>query len=772
VFGIWLGSLIQKTTVRDLRAENEKLKTELKSSDQHIGNHLPSSVQHSAVVSTPPPTPLPAQAPARQTDGVEVMLYFGAFLLFISLLSLGFGNSFSPEGRTILFSVLALISYMLGLNVSRTKKYSEVGLTFLSLGLGMGPLIGFVAQRNEIIDVSGGLLWLVMSILGFTLFSIAIYFVRKSWLGYMTLLVGLSTFLSGFYQLGDIPLYLLAISSMVYALIVAALSDILSPATTVSRTDLSSGSLVLVGTSLMAGLVSSGGLEWGPAGALFISAGVTVAVMTWMGRKSGATSINQLSYQTAAAYCLISAGVVLAVLGLVDSGQEIYGLATVLLVLVGAATVASIWAVSTSRLWPSLDRSILSSFLGLYLLAASGVGLLNAQETSRTALAITNIFAFQALALNYLIDRKWKPSGIAGVAVGLFIPLTLSRALELDDNLIVYAYTAAALLATVVLIIGVRAGAFRKTGLAFGGTVFMISGISAAVLTETSLSRVTIAGCSTLAILAVIGYGLSLRDVRWLARLAFYPYLTFIHSLSEGQYFGLVLVVAALIDYLLTIFVLNKSVSTRPSLDSDHAAIYSAASGGLLLGFYYDSNNGLVMALSLVAAASVLAIESLIYWRNFREEAYYYAEVAGGLVVSAALWLIYKSADDSYLYWYTSIFAIYLAIITRLNKILMSQKDWQPLTLITLGVLTSGLLIDSLSGSDTSISWLLLITQVLIMFYGVIVREKIITYWGLAVASLAVIYQLRDYREVMLGVLGVAVIGAAGFIAYRRESSK
>jgi hypothetical protein len=791
LLGVWLGGMDKRKKVKDLTLEVAALKHSALSAPAtgELSHHgasatselivVPSVTTESAahlatqagtVTTNAPTLPALSIAPRKQTDSVEVMLYFGVFLLFVSLLGLGFGQTWNATLRTLLFIILTAASYIAGLVISRTKKYSEVGVAFLALGLGMAPVLGFVAKRNDFWNPSAGLLWLSMSVLSLLMFVIATTYTKKSIMGYMSLLVGLSSFLATFYQFGNIPTYLLANMSIAYSLIIYLLSKSLSGAIYSSEKELNDSSKSLLVVSTIVGLMNFGDGAWGDSAVTLLASGVALTVMTLLSAKSPRASSPNYAFEVIGSYILVMSGLICLVLSF---GQENFTeFASAALVFSSMVTLTLIYAVKRVGLWRNFHTYNLTSSLGGYLFVSLGLCLWAALSVSKIAGLAVATLATLAFCINYLLDRSWQLAGVSGAVGVLTLPLLAYNVQAQDTGTevhIFYFYLVAAVLVTTVYLSALISGKVRRSGLSY---ITTIATIGAMILSNfpTHENIVSIlAGVAAVTLLCAMGYVAKQPELKWFARAVFYAYSLVIYGEADGQYFGLVLALVALFDYAASRTI--RTALGKVTLDNQDsfAAFAAAASGAIISVGISEDTFGYATSTSLIICAVIMALESVRTWKFNKPDKFYYAEVAGGLVVSSVLWLIYKPAPETPIYVYSTAYAFYLAICTRFNKITLPKVDWLPMTLITLAVFTYGLGYDAIYNKNVAISWALLISQIMIMFYGVLVKEKIIIYWGLTVATLSVLYQLRDYRDILLGVLGLAVIGLAGYLVYRRE---
>ena len=93
------------------------------------------------------------------------------------------------------------------------------------------------------------------------------------------------------------------------------------------------------------------------------------------------------------------------------------------------------------------------------------------------------------------------------------------------------------------------------------------------------------------------------------------------------------------------------------------------------------------------------------------------------------------------------------------------------LTLVALAILTIPLAFQALGGDNPAYSWLLIAESITLVFVGMGVRLRQVTYWGLATAVIAILYQMRDLFFIALGIIGLSIIGIAIYFLLHRDQA-
>ncbi len=167
---------------------------------------------HPSSVSSPAPTHEPevvliqdqptavlrgAKKSAQEIDSASILLYFGAFLMIAGVgLFVGLSD-FSGSVKTVTVLVLALTLYGAGLFMHQgVKRLKPAAVTLTAIGLICLPLTGVAAHFYAASALSGAWIWFVTSVMSLTLYGIALLQMRQSLIGYMSVFMCLSLWLS------------------------------------------------------------------------------------------------------------------------------------------------------------------------------------------------------------------------------------------------------------------------------------------------------------------------------------------------------------------------------------------------------------------------------------------------------------------------------------------------------------------------------------------------------------------------------------------------
>lgn len=146
-------------------------------------------------------------------------------------------------------------------------------------------------------------------------------------------------------------------------------------------------------------------------------------------------------------------------------------------------------------------------------------------------------------------------------------------------------------------------------------------------------------------------------------------------------------------------------------------------------------------------------------------------ELAGSIVMASFQWWLYLLGVRE-VQVYTHLWALLLAGYAVWRNGLADREGEKTYTIVALCTLSIPLLLAALNASGETYGWLLIIEHVLLMIIGIVVNRRYVMWWGLGIATLAVLYQLRDLPFAGLGFLALVVIGVALYILNRQNSTK
>ncbi len=147
----------------------------------------------------------------KQLENINTLLYIGAFLIVVSAsVFVGFNyHTLSGNFKTIFLASFAVVFYLSGMLLYlKSTKIKEAGLTFLTIGLILFPLVG-LAYFKYLSPDHGKMIWFATSALTILLYTISLKLVKKSHLAYFVSFVSLSLFESTV-SLFSAPIYYFA----------------------------------------------------------------------------------------------------------------------------------------------------------------------------------------------------------------------------------------------------------------------------------------------------------------------------------------------------------------------------------------------------------------------------------------------------------------------------------------------------------------------------------------------------------------------------------
>jgi hypothetical protein len=160
----------------------------------------------------------------KSLQNINILLYLGAFMIVVSAgIFVGFNyQSLSGTYKTTFLAIFALTFYLTGLVLYlKSTNIKEAGLTFLTIGLILFPLVG-LAYYKFVSPGDGHSIWFVTSIVTAFFYALSLKLVKNSYLAYFVTFVSLSLFES-FISLFDMPIYYfawgMALSSIIFILV-------------------------------------------------------------------------------------------------------------------------------------------------------------------------------------------------------------------------------------------------------------------------------------------------------------------------------------------------------------------------------------------------------------------------------------------------------------------------------------------------------------------------------------------------------------------------
>ncbi|MEI6498834.1 MAG: DUF2157 domain-containing protein [bacterium] len=199
----------------------------------------------------------------KSLQNINVLLYVGAFMVVIAAgIFVGFNyQSLSGNFKIIFMTIFTLAFYFAGLwSYLKSDKIKEAGLTFLTIGLILFPLVGLAFFKFS--DVGhGNIVWFATSIVTTVLYVLSLYLVKKTYLAYFVTFISLSLFESTVSLFG-VPIYYFAWGMALFSIIFILISKVSQKDNLLSDSFALSGkiflpisillSLLTLGDSLMA----------------------------------------------------------------------------------------------------------------------------------------------------------------------------------------------------------------------------------------------------------------------------------------------------------------------------------------------------------------------------------------------------------------------------------------------------------------------------------------------------------------------------------------
>lgn len=154
----------------------------------------------------------------RSLDSISMLLYFGAFLVIAGVgLFVGLSD-FDGAVKTVAVLVLALGLYSAGLYLyQRIERLQPAAITLTAIGLISLPLTGVAAYAYVTNQTMGPLMWFMTSALCFGLYVLALWRIRQSFIGYLSVFMCLSLWMS-IVAVIDAPIYFFGWAMVVLAM--------------------------------------------------------------------------------------------------------------------------------------------------------------------------------------------------------------------------------------------------------------------------------------------------------------------------------------------------------------------------------------------------------------------------------------------------------------------------------------------------------------------------------------------------------------------------
>lgn len=693
----------------------------------------------------PDPTPKTSQS----MDSVSVLLYFGAFLV-ISGVGLFVGLSdFSGGVKTFAVLAMALVFYGAGLAMyGAITRLRPAAIALTAIGLVCLPLTGVAASIYLTDDVSGSMIWFVTSLASFALYVFALAQIRQSLMGYLSVFMCVSLWLS-IVSVIEAPVYFFGWASILLAMIYVLAVKFWKPWAEV-ETPLSVSASVMVPVALVGTIfLGHGEVSLTHQGVTALLASAFYALALWRETKQDL----QQSY-FALGYLLAPLGVLFITMDLLDGVWVSYVLSAVAaLQFVATLQLQKMhesWRQSASVVTAiALAASVVYSipFLGGNWAAYAWVLALNTtlalgiafwqRDRLHMALGLAGVVMLPSVVGFLAVNPEWPRLSVvliyAGLALALLAAGRWAEALKFKD------LTLAACIATLVAAWSI--GSSGPEWLAVAASL-VVGAITLLIAYAEKMPK-ALYGATLMGVVAT-GQWLTWQNLDWEPAVA----------LTLGL-LGLVYYVAGRVGVTLK----------APSAYNDAWVLSGLATlylGGLIPLFGGHIEWSAISCLAL--AGGLTSLES--HLRRERLGLY-----GGAAVVLVAVQLaLYKlGVEESQVF--THLWAAYfggLAWLSHRDGRVSEQKN---LVVVALSVLTIPLALEALAG-DSGYGLLLLFESVAILLFGLWAHYPLISWWGLSVAVGSVLYQLREFQFFVLALLGAGIIGLGVVLLLRQEKNK
>jgi len=692
----------------------------------------------------------PAAAPSKPIDQTLVLLYIGAFLLFGGMSLFAAYADFGNGTRLTTLAIMAAIFYGGGLYLYRSKEnLKPAGVTFVSVGLLLMPLVGMVAAY--LTDLPNSLVWLTTSVIALPLYLVALYVTRAQVVGYMAFLMWLSLAESAV-NLFDAPLYIFVWVAIGIGIVTQLLLSKFLNSPAEVREPFRWSSMVTVPVAVLANLLGLGnGLTEWQLGVSLLLAGLYYATCAYTAKLSdkerdmyfvishittvlGALLVVDDRFVTKAS----DFGLVLLLVSLLHLGfwflrqkkleqlpqyeQTLYIIASVI------PFVATIWFFDDSgwllrsllvallaNICLMLTRfrvlpTVMSVIVGLSLpLALANISPGFSSDNTVAALSTYYFFIF-ICGLTARILRNVRPQFIAAMQAGYGIALGLSWILAMaSDN-----YWLQVIISLLTIGSLVALSAYEKRA----GLYYLLPPLGA-ILFGIVFHHVS-PGTEfidlfvySVAVVAAASYGLSLLAKE-----------------KRGEALLIMGIAGGVLAWL-----------AASVVSDDHTILFRYFAPTLLV----------------ITSLTVLGEQKRLKGGNL------FVLLPGAGLLLALCQAIYLADNSTNFLVYTHLWAAYVAAATYLVSIRTGNKEnVQLLTYVALAVFTLPVVLRALDDTSTY-SLLLLFEQTALLIAGVVFNKRLLTYWGAAVVVLSVVYMLRSFAYLQLLLIAVVLIGYALF---------
>ncbi|HKX24304.1 MAG TPA: hypothetical protein VJM46_03625 [Candidatus Saccharimonadales bacterium] len=688
-------------------------------------------------------------AKSKEIDNVSVLLYFGAFLV-ISGVGLFVGLSdFSGGVKTFAVLVMALTFYAAGLAMyGALPRLRPAAIALTAIGLVCLPLTGVAAYYYLSSEASGATIWFVTSLVSLVLYGVALWQIRQSLMGYLSVFMCVSLWLS-IVSVVDAPVYFFGWAAILLAMIYVAAVKFWKPWAEVEA-PLSVSASVMVPVALIATIfLGQGEVSLTHQGITALLAAAFYALALWREVKPDL----QQSY-FALGYLLVPLGLLLIAVDVLDGVWVSYALTTVVI----AQFVATLKLQKSHDSWR--QSAVVVSGLGLGVSTIATIPLFSGEWATYVWVLALNT-ALSGLLAFWQRDRLHMSLALVGL---LILPSVLGFLVFEPDwpkltVVLVYAGLAVALM---------LAGRYLKkwqfndlTMVTYVAALVAAWSIGIAGPAWLGMTTSLIVGAVVLAMV----YYERLPQAIYAAALLGAVSMGFWLVLQDSQWGGVATIMFGLLGIAYYIAgKLSASLKTEPAygeawLVSGLATLYLAAPIPLFGAEVTWETIG-----CLTVAGALTGYEAYIRRERFGQYA------AGAVAVIALQLALHKFGVEEFQV-YSHIWAAYFAVLALWAHVEDRLADRHALVITALSVLTVPLALEALGG-DNGYGLLLLFESVAILLFGLWARYPLISWWGLSVAVGSVLYQLREFQFFVLALLGVGIISLGVVLLLRQEKNK
>lgn len=679
------------------------------------------------------------QSASHKTDNALTLLYLGAFLfiaavaLFVLLADVG--------GITKTFLILLTAGLLYGggfwLNAG-SKNLQAAAPAFLAMGIGTLPFAGLAMNRYLYADAGGT--WLLISVIALAMSIYAVNTTKAQVIGYLTAFAWFSLLASSL-TVVDAPVYMYMWALVIAAILLRLYLEYAHKVPGDDRVPFEHTVQTTVPTAILGALIVGG---WSNLELWHIAVTIALSAAYYLMLVRYSTEPTRSTY-AALGHLLLLAAAVLTTLDLTDGTAKALGLlcaslATLQLLAIVSPLYGWLGATDYRRFLYGLtailplaaalfllgERDLLISSLVLASLVAGS--LLRRSYSTMAALPLMAAALALPFAIGwYKLDESWEPMVMLALFLLTAIALWLPRHYARDEQLNPVWRTG------------------YMTALAFGFLWVVCAGST----TELAWTSLFFAGLA-----AVISFyerqAVSIIAVPLLLTLSLERFLT-IAAASVLDNLVLASFSIGVLSYVSSYVLSSLGEQRRRSLAYTGVAL-------LVLTWLLASSTE---AIHELFGPTALLLASLAAYLEAKKRAG--GSLGGELLSIAGMMLAFQlglnALTDGELdvLVYSHLWAAYLVFTYLQVKRRVSPQNATPLKYLALAVFTLPLVFKALD--DSSYGLLLLAEHALLAIIGEMLKRREIVKWAVIVTILAVVYMLRDFTFLNIGLIAVLLIG-------------